>query len=141
MQMGELSPADNFRVDDSGACRFVYVYGDIDGVNAPDFKLAVSGARGAVPVVVDLVYCSYIDSMGLGVLIAQVRQSPVTLVLTPACRIYRIFEVTGLLAHFTIVASTAEALAKLPQLPIRLRSEAPFASESHAAGRDSAALP
>lgn len=111
MQVGNVTSQETFRIVDSGAYRLVSVYGDVDGTNAAGFRLACSGGDDTRPVIVDLVKCSYIDSIGLGVLVSRSRKARLSVVLTPACRIYRIFEVTGLLGQFKIAASPAEAVA------------------------------
>ena len=99
-----------FDVIDHAALRVVTVGADIDATNAEAFELACSDDAGR-SVVVDLLACPYIDSTGLTALIKANRHNPLTLVLQPSCRIYRIFAITELLSYFTIAATLDEASA------------------------------
>ena len=112
-----------FDVVDGAEHRLVTVGGEIDGANAHALELACSLPDGKRSVVVDLLACRYIDSTGLTALIKASRHSPLTLVLEPASRIYRIFAITELLSFFTMAATVAEASA----LPAREATSAPFA--------------
>ena len=95
--------------------RLVSVLGDIDGANAHAFGLACTCSR---PVVIDLRNCTFLDSSGLNVLGALGRSGEVALVLRPDCRIYRIFEITGLVKHLTLATTVAEAadLVRAPSI-------------------------
>lgn len=102
-----------FNVVDHLALRIVEVFGEIDGSNASDFELACSDVDGKRSVVVDLLACRYIDSTGLTALIKAQRHNALTLLLKPASRTYRIFEITELLSYFTVASSLDEVSAHL----------------------------
>jgi anti-anti-sigma factor len=99
-----------FSIVERSGYRIVTVTGDIDRTNAADFKLACSSRRR---IVVDLLQCTYIDSVGLHVLIVASRTQELELVLTPISRIHRIFAITHLFEHFTIVKTVNEAIARV----------------------------
>ena len=103
-----------FNVVERPDIRIVEVGGDIDGSNARDLELACADPDGKRNTVVDLLECPYIDSTGLTALIKANNRSPLTLVLRPASRIYRIFAITELLSYFTVAASVDEAAALPP---------------------------
>jgi anti-anti-sigma factor len=96
-----------FSVADTPQYRLVAVTGDVDGMTAPSLRLACTSP---LPIVVNLLSCPYIDSHGLNVLIVQSRSNELILALSPQCRIYRIFAITGLLDEFVIRATLEEAL-------------------------------
>ncbi len=97
-----------FTLVDTPNYRLLSVTGDIDGATAPDLGLA---CMSSLPVIVDLLQCPYMDSSGLNVLMARSRTNTIALVLKPACRIYRIFAITGLLERFVIGSTLAEVVS------------------------------
>ncbi len=99
-----------FVIVNTARYRSITVHGDIDEASVAGFRIACTSA---LPVVVDLLRCPYIDSSGLNALIAQNRRDNLALVLTPDCRIYRIFEITKLLEHFLIAATPSQAISLL----------------------------
>jgi anti-anti-sigma factor len=103
-----------FSVADTPQYRLVAVTGDVDGMTAPSLRLACTSP---LPIVVNLLSCPYIDSHGLNVLIVQSRSNELILALSPQCRIYRIFAITGLLDEFVIRATLEEALSLALDVP------------------------
>lgn len=101
-----------FNVVDQTQYRVVIVDGDIDIANASELELVCSSASGKRPTIVDLQACPYMDSTGLGALIRASRSRDITLVLRPDCRIYRIFDLTGLLNHFQVVETIDAAVSR-----------------------------
>ena len=99
-----------FVVVDNADYRLVVLRGDVDDANVADVSLACTCSR---PVVVDLRTCTYLDSSGLNVLIARARDTELALVVTPDSRVYRIFEITGLLAYFPTAPTVDEAASLL----------------------------
>ncbi len=76
----------------------VYVAGELDLASAPRFQEALS-ELSADPVVVDLSECTFLDSAGMGVLLASARtlsESGRSLrVATADSRILRVLEITA----------------------------------------------
>lgn len=93
------------------------VHGDADLFAAPELRERITTAidRGAIMVIVDLSDVSFIDSMGLGVLLggmkrARARGGAIRLVV-PRQDVRRIFEITLLDRVFALDSSRQEALA------------------------------
>ena len=105
-----------FVVVNAARYRSVTVQGDVDGASAADFRLACTSD---LPVIVDLLRCPFMDSSGLNALIARNRSGNIALVLSPDCRIYRIFEITRLLEHFRIAATLKQAVSLVVGSPER----------------------
>ena len=103
-----------FIISDATDYRLITVTGDIDTANAPSLKLACSASK---PVIVDLLGCTYMDSTGLHALIAASRHHDIELVLTPKCRVYRIFEITELVKHFVLSKTPSEAISRKTSEP------------------------
>ena len=101
-----------FNVVDHATLRIITISGDIDATNADDLELACLDADVKRTVIIDLLTCSYIDSTGLTALIKASHHNPLTLVLEPTARVYRIFAITELLNYFTVAATIDEALAR-----------------------------
>lgn len=103
-----------FVVADTARYRLLTVQGEIVGATVAEFRLACASAQ---PLVVDLLRCTYIDSSGLSALIARNRSDDIALVLSPGCRVYRIFDITRLLQYFLVAETLLAAVALLGALP------------------------
>ena len=103
--------------DAADGYRVVAVAGEVDVATAPRLRDRLDAAidHGPPLLVVDLSSVTFIDSMGLGVLIGaakRVDEAGVTLrVVIAEPRILKLFEITGLLEIFTIVSSREQAIA------------------------------
>jgi anti-sigma B factor antagonist len=99
--------------------RVLEVRGEVDVHSAPQLRDRVIDLLddGALAVVVDLNKLSFIDSTGLGALVAALnRANDRNATLLLACsseRILRLFTITGLDQLFTIHPSAADAAAAL----------------------------
>ena len=95
--------------------------GDLDLATGPGLRQAVVGlvADGELHVVVDLTMTDFVDSVGLGMLVAatkRVRTHDGTLVVVcPEARLRRLFAVTRLDRALTLVDTLDEALALAPE--------------------------
>ena len=79
----------------------VMLEGDIDLYNADEFKSSLQGIDGDV--ILDCTALDYIDSTGLGVLVAAFdRQKQKVKIVGLKPHLFRIFELTGLTAVFDI---------------------------------------
>lgn len=101
---------------DDPACTVLRVEGEIDVYTAPLLrqKLVELADHGATRIVIDLEPVEFLDSTGLGVLVAALnrlrrRDGDVELVCTQQ-RILRVFEITGLSKVFTIHRSLRAAV-------------------------------
>jgi anti-sigma B factor antagonist len=98
--------------------RILEIEGEIDVYTSPQLKQEiVKLAEGGVKhLIINLSKVEYLDSTGLGVLIGglkRLREAEGNLVLVgPALRILRIFEITGLDKIFDIYATEEDAAAK-----------------------------
>lgn len=98
--------------------RILEIEGEIDVYTSPQLKQEiVKLAEGGVKhLIINLSKVEYLDSTGLGVLIGalkRLREAGGNLVLVgPALRILRIFEITGLDKIFDIYATEEDAAAK-----------------------------
>lgn len=94
------------------------IAGEVDVYTSPQLKhdLMQMAERGVKYVVVNLAKVEYLDSTGLGVLIAglkRMREAGGNLALVgPGMRIQRIFEITGLDKIFDIYTTEEEASVK-----------------------------
>ena len=93
--------------------RVVTVRGELDLYTAPEFERAL-GLNGAANgrVVVDLTDCTFIDSTGLGILIAADRHSGGNglLIVARGHEVLRAFEVSGLDGPLTLHPTVESAL-------------------------------
>ena len=124
--VGERSESDGqFRldVDLSSDNPVVVVSGDVDLHSAPELRerLASLVEGDALDVTVDLSDTTFVDSMGLGVLLAAKKQLATAggelglVVSSPEIR--RVFEITMLDRVFTIHATRAAAVASACRAP------------------------
>lgn len=104
-----MPPELGLDVDDSNpAYTVVAVTGEIDVYTAPLLREALVGLADSGPrcVVVDLTAVEFLDSTGLGVLVAALnrfrRHDGDVELICPQPRILRVFEITGLTRVFTI---------------------------------------
>jgi len=101
----------------------IYLQGEVDSYSAPRVRniLETLTESQQPTVLIDLTGLEYIDSAGLGVLVAALkvvndRDGALAIVgLTPA--VARVFRVPGLDSLFTVCANTADAHAKLVKTP------------------------
>ena len=93
------------------------VAGEVDVYTAPQIRERVQdlAAKGTVHLIADLGQVEFIDSSGLGALIGglrRVREDDGSLVLViPARRILRVFQLTGLTKAFVIYDNLGDALS------------------------------
>jgi len=93
------------------------VAGEVDVYTAPQIRERVQdlAAKGTVHLIADLGQVEFIDSSGLGALIGglrRVREDDGSLVLViPARRILRVFQLTGLTKAFVIYDNLDDALS------------------------------
>lgn len=84
-----------------GETTTVKLDGDIDLYNAEEFRAAITGITGNL--VLDCHELNYIDSTGLGVLVAVFKNNGKNVkIIGLKQHLYRIFELTGLTAVFDI---------------------------------------
>jgi anti-anti-sigma factor len=118
MQPAGLEPGTRMRIDTerSGDSWVVTVTGDVDLHSAPELRDRLAGLAetGATHVVVDLSECSFLDSMGLGVILgAKKRMDRDGLelhVVVSEPHVRRIFEITMLDRVLDLHTTRAEAL-------------------------------
>jgi anti-anti-sigma factor len=93
--------------------RIVTVRGELDLYTAPEFEraLGLNGAAGG-RVVVDLTDCTFLDSTGLGILIAADRHNGGNglLIVASSLEVLRAFGVSGLDRQLTLHPSIESAL-------------------------------
>ena len=117
-QIGAVEPGARIRIETerSGDAWVVTLAGDVDLHSAPALRdrLASLAETGATYVVVDLSDCSFLDSMGLGVLLGAKkrmdRDGRELHVVVSAPDVRRIFEITMLDRVLDLHATRAEAL-------------------------------
>ena len=92
--------------------RLVRVRGELDLYTRPEFERALEpNGAGAGRVVVDLSECTFIDSTGLGTLIAADRHNGgALLIVASGLEVLRALEVSGLDRHLTLHPSLQSAL-------------------------------
>ncbi len=105
------------RVHDKAGNSVVTVAGEVDVSTAPTLRARLDGLAPGRRTVVDLSDVTFIDSTGLGVLVAARRRAQqgappgeIRLVVTRP-QVAKVFEVTGLAEVFVVHASLDEALA------------------------------
>ena len=93
--------------------RIVRVRGELDLYSAPEFQRALE-LEGAADgrVVVDLSECTFIDSTGLGILLAADRHTSGNglLIVGSGMEVLRAFEVSGIDRHLTLYPTLELAL-------------------------------
>ena len=95
------------------ATRIVRVSGELDLYTAPEFERALSlNGDASGRFVVDLSECTFIDSTGLGILVAAHRRNggSALLIVTSGLEVSRAFDVSGLDRHVTLHSNLASAL-------------------------------
>ncbi len=102
-------------IDDGSAV--VAIGGELDMLNADEVNHVIDHLHGDGindHLVVDLTGCSFIDSVGLSVLIAaqHAAKSPLNVVITNEA-LRRVFTVTGLTSVFVLHETRAEAIEEL----------------------------
>ncbi|WP_395090697.1 STAS domain-containing protein [Armatimonas sp.] len=95
----------------------VALTGELDAYHAPRLKTELENQLGGSPriLVISLKRVSYVDSTGLGVLVAVRKQAEpagvsLHLVMSPESAVRRTFTITGLLPVFSIFDDEAAAL-------------------------------
>lgn len=110
---------DDFGIDvsEQGGCTVVAVRGEVDLATAPTLKnrLLELVADGTTEIVVDLSNTDFLDSTGLGAVVAaykrvRAHEGHLRLVATSA-RVKRVFEITNLDRVVPICATVEEACA------------------------------
>jgi anti-anti-sigma factor len=95
------------------ATHLVKVRGELDLYTAPEFEreLHLNGTAAA-RVIVDLRECTFIDSTGLGILVAASRNGggEDLLIVANGLEVLRAFEVSGLDRHLTLHPTIESAL-------------------------------
>jgi anti-sigma B factor antagonist len=119
------------RVIDERVC-VVSVEGDLDLASAPQLKwtLVELLEQGYAQYVIDLSQLTYMDSMGLGVLVGFRKRVVGTAQLALAClpeTQRKLLEMTGVDAHFDTFASLDEALSKNATDALPFRTDAAMA--------------
>jgi anti-sigma B factor antagonist len=101
----------------SGEAFVLGLSGELDAYHAPRVKAELEGliSGGSSAIVLNLRRVAYIDSTGLGVLVAARRQAQdaggtLALVITPESPVERTFTITGLMGVFSIFEDEAAAL-------------------------------
>jgi len=108
MQPMNLEPGEARFVPAADGSPVIAAAGEIDVATAPDLTAALDGMieRGAKAISVDMEHVTFIDSSGLGALVAALKKAQqtdatLTLVhLTGSAR--KVFEITGLLETFGV---------------------------------------
>jgi anti-sigma B factor antagonist len=105
MTDGELVDGISVRIAPEGRRIIVSIAGELDLVSAPRLRHALAGLRGDEidEVVVDLTDLTYIDSVGIGLLVASRRrvdsEGQSFSVRNPAPQVLRLLEITGLVEY------------------------------------------
>jgi len=103
-------------VRDESACPVVSAAGEIDVDSAPELRsrLEELAARGVGTLVIDLSGTVYIDSTGLGVLVAArkraVQAGGELRLVCPEPSLRKVFEITGVWEYFSFHDSVSSAL-------------------------------
>lgn len=93
--------------DDPGADRLVLVViGDVDLAAAPDLRSALhAAARDGRPVLLDLSGCTFLDSVGVGLLLGASRRCTAGLRVLPSDVALALLEATGVAGVLDLVAA------------------------------------
>ena len=95
-----------------GAATVLHVTGELDLVSAPRLRTALSSLHGGTSgeVVIDLAELVYIDSVGIGLLVASRRgldaDGRTLTIRNPAPQVLRLFEITGLVEYLGLTETT-----------------------------------
>jgi anti-sigma B factor antagonist len=96
-----------------GRCTIIKIAGELDLVSAPRLRSALSSVRSDTSdeVVVDLSQLVYIDSVGIGLLVASRRgldaEGRTFSVRNPAPQVLRLLEITGLVEYLGLTGSSS----------------------------------
>jgi anti-anti-sigma factor len=103
------------RVERAGAAARITVAGELDVATADRLRDALNSELDSTQqTIVNLEECSFIDSVGLSVLIAAAQQAGHTLAIaSPSAAVRRLVEITQLDSLIPVFDSEAEALAGL----------------------------
>lgn len=88
-------------------CLYVTVSGEVDLHTAPQLEEAL--AQDARAYVVDLIDCEFMDSTGLGVLVAARARVERLALIAPGIEVQRILEISGMDRVFPVYASPEAA--------------------------------
>ncbi len=105
MTDGELIDGFSVRTEQHGGSTIMTIAGELDLVSAPRLRNAIAALRGDEidDVIVDLAELSYIDSVGIGLLVASRRrldsEGRTFTVRNPAPQVLRLLEITGLVEY------------------------------------------
>lgn len=95
-----------------GQCTIVSVAGELDLISAPRLRTALSalGTEPSEQVIIDLAKLVYIDSVGIGLLVASRRglgaEGRSLSIRNPAPQVLRLLEITGLVEYLGLTEST-----------------------------------
>jgi anti-sigma B factor antagonist len=103
-------------VSDTDDCTLVRPSGSLDSFAAPEFRKTLACIHGAKAVVVDLSQVNFIDSVGLGVLVALIRRvrdrGHVAAVAVPGRQVRRLLREVGF-GRIAVIADSAEEAARM----------------------------
>jgi anti-anti-sigma factor len=103
-------------VNDTPDCTFVRPSGSLDAFAASEFRKTLARIRQAKAIVVDLSQVIFIDSAGLGVLVALIRRARedghVAAVAVPGRQVRRLLEEVGF-GRIAVIADSAEDAARM----------------------------
>ncbi len=112
----------NVAVQDEAGYAVVTVTGEVDVHSHPLLRerLIAAADRGAVSVIIDAAGIEFIDSSGLGVLVAAykraVRKRGHLLIAAPPDRLTKMLAITGLSRVFVVADSVQDAVGELERL-------------------------
>jgi anti-sigma B factor antagonist len=101
----DLTDGIGVKTEQQGRCTILTLSGELDLVSAPRLRNAIASLRGEATdeVVVDLAELTYIDSVGIGLLVASRRrldaEGRTFSVRNPAPQVLRLLEITGLVEY------------------------------------------
>ena len=103
-------------VNHTGGCTLIRPSGWLDAFAAPQFRQSVARLPGANALVVDLTQVKFIDSAGLGVLVALIRRArergSVAAVAVPRRGVRRLLEDIGF-GRIAVIVDSAEDAARM----------------------------
>jgi anti-sigma B factor antagonist len=105
MSEGELVDGISLPTEQQGRATVMTVSGELDLVSAPRLRNAISSLRGeeSDELILDLTHLSYIDSVGIGLLVASRRrldaEGRTFSIRNPAPQVLRLLEITGLVEY------------------------------------------